>query len=326
VLSIVTDVLMNPSFPEKEFEALRQEELSGTEQQLTDPQALAFNALERHLNPQKKGDIRYTMTPQEEIEALKTLKIAEVRQFHKDFYGASVGTLSIVGDFDAKAIEKIVETGLGKFKSPKGHQPLPKDYQDIAPKNDAVKTPDKPNAVFAAGMNIALTENDPDYVAMQLANYILGGGGLSSRLADRIRQKEGLSYGVGSYISVDPVQKGGTFGAYAIYAPENVEKLEKAFKEEMEKILKDGITEKELADAKKSVLQTRMLGRSNDQQLVGKLDKNLYYNRTMEWDAQFDNAIQNLTVDVVNKALRKHVDLKKITIFKAGDFDKVKKP
>jgi zinc protease len=326
VIKIITDVLMNPSFPEKEFEEIRQEELAGTEQQLTDPQTLAFNTLERHLNPQQKGDIRYVMTPQEEIDVLKTVKLADARQFHKDFYGASAGTLTIVGDFDAAAVEKVLQNGLGKFKSPKAHQRLPNDFKEIPAKNEAIKTPDKANAVFAAGMNIKLDENDPDFAAMMVGNNILGGGGLSSRLADRIRQKEGLSYGVGSYVQVDPIVKSGAFGAYAIYAPENVEKLEKAFTEEMEKILKDGITEKELADAKKSMLQARMVGRSDDQQLVGRLDKYLYFNRTMDWDTKFEAAISALTVDAVNKVLKKHIDLKKISIVKAGDFDKVKKP
>ncbi|MEY4935285.1 MAG: hypothetical protein RIS64_1644 [Bacteroidota bacterium] len=326
VIKIITDVLVNPSFPEKEFEEIRQEELAGTEQQLKDPQALAFNTLDRHLNPQQKNDIRYVMTPQEEIDVLKTIKLADARQFHKDFYGASAGTLTIVGDFDATAVEKVLQNGLGKFKSPKVHQRLPNDFKEIPAKNEAIKTPDKANAVFAAGMNIKLDENDPDFAAMMVGNNILGGGGLSSRLADRIRQKEGLSYGVGSYVQVDPMVKSGIFGAYAIYAPENLEKLEKAFTEEMEKILKEGITEKELTDAKKAMLQARMVGRSDDQQLVGRLDKYLYYNRTMEWDTKLESAISALTVDAVNKVLKKHIDLKKISIVKAGDFDKVKKP
>jgi zinc protease len=325
-LKLITEVLMNPSFPEKELEEIRQEELAGTEQQLTDPNALAFNVLNRHLTPFQKNDVRYVMTPQEEIEALKTVKIADVRQFYKDFYGASAGTVSIVGEFDAAAAEKVLQDGLGKFKSPKPHQRFPQIYQDVAAKTEAIKTPDKANAMFAAGMNVQLDENDPDFPTMVIGDYILGGGGLSSRLADRIRQKEGLSYGVGSFLQVDPLLKVGQFGAYAIYAPENVEKLEKAFKEEIEKILKEGITEKELADAKKSMLQARMLGRSEDQQLVGRLDKYLFFNRTMEWDTKFESAINALTVDAVNKALKKHIDLKKISIIKAGDFDKVKKP
>jgi zinc protease len=69
-----------------------------------------------------------------------------------------------------------------------------------------------------------------------------------------------------------------------------------------------------------------MLGRSEDQQLVGRLDKYLFFNRSMDWDAKFESAIAGLTVDTVNKALKKHIDLKKISIIKAGDFDKVKKP
>ena len=162
--------------------------------------------------------------------------------------------------------------------------------------------------------------------ALVLGNVVLGGGALSSRLANRIRQKEGISYGVGSGLQANPFDKAGFFYTYAIYAPENVERLEAAFKEEVNKILKEGITEEELASAKKFVAQNGLLGRSNDRQLSGKLNSYQYLKRDLKWDAAYEEAISKLTVNDVNNALRKNIDPAKISLFKAGDFDKVKKP
>ena len=326
-LKLVTVMLKESSIPEKEFAEVIQQELAGTEQQLSDPQSLASTAMQRHMSPYPKGDIRYTMTAQEEIEALKAIKVQDARDFYKMFYGASDATISIIGDFDDAAAKKILTEGLGAWKSPMPYKRIETKHFEVAAKNDIIKTPDKANAMFLAGLNIPMRDDDPEYASAMMGNFILGGGALSNRLGNRIRQKEGISYGVGSQLSADALDKSGGFFAYAIYAPENVERLEKAFKEEIEKIQKEGITQAELEEAKKAMMQTRMVGRSNDKQLAGKLNSYQFLGRTMSWDAQYEDKISKLSTDDVNKALKKYIDLKKLSMFKAGDFDKVvKKP
>jgi zinc protease len=325
-IALVTDMLKNANLPAKEFEQMRQEELAGIEQQKNDPQAIANLELERILHPYKKGDINYTMTFEEEMEAIKSAKIEDAKKFYKDFYGASNTTVAIVGEFDEAAVKAAVTAGLSSWKSPKSFKRIDNKYMDIAKSDKKIQTPDKANAMFMAGMNINMRDDDPNFIPLFVGNYILGGGALSSRLADRIRQKEGLSYGVGSWVNIGPQDNAGGFGAYAIYAPENADKLEKAFKEEIDKLLKDGVTEKELQDAVKGLLQTRAVSRAQDGGLCGRLNRYLYINRDMKFDAAFDARLQTLTVDQVNTAIRKYIDASKITIVKAGDFDKVKKP
>lgn len=325
-LQLVTDVLKTPTFPEKEFEELRQEELAGSEQQLSDPQALAVQAKERYMNPYPKGHINYTLSLQEEIAALKSIKAPELKQFYKDFYGASDATVTVIGDFDDAQAKKILTDGIGTWKSPKTYKRIEKKHFELKPINDAIKTPDKANALFLAGLNVPMKNDDPDYAATWVGNYVLGGGALSNRLANRIRQKEGLSYGVGSGFNADPLDKTAGFTAYAIYAPENVDKLEKAFKEEVDRIIKEGVTQQELEDAKKSIAQARNVERATDKQLSSKLNSYLFLNRTMQFDAKFEEQISKLTLNEVNAALKKYIDPAKISIFKAGDFDKAKKP
>jgi zinc protease len=326
VLKLVTEMLKESTLPEKEFTELRQKLLAQTEQQLSDPDALAQSAMDRHMNPYPKGDIRYTMSLQEELDALKTVKLEDVRRFYKGFYGASDATLAIVGEFDENKAKQIITEGLGSWKSPMPYKRIETKFFDPKPVNEAIKTPDKANAIFLAGQNIAINDTDPDYAATWLGNYVFGAGGLSNRLANRIRQKEGLSYGVGSWFTAEALDKAGTFGAYAIYAPENLAKLEAAFKEEMAAILKDGITQKELDEAKTSIKQARLIVRSNDKQLVGKLNTYLFLNRTMQWDINYEGQIMKLSVEDVNKALKKAISLDKISLFKGGDFDKPVKP
>src|SRR5207244_10072155 len=107
-----------------------------------------------------------------------------------------------------------------------------------------------------------------DYAALVLGNSMLGGGFLNSRLATRIRQKDGLSYGIGSQLQASSLDKNGVFMTQAIYAPQNAARLEAAFKEEIERALKDGFSADELQAARAGWLQGRQVGRAQDAELA----------------------------------------------------------
>ena len=327
VLELVNEVLKQPAFNEKEFEELRNEELAGIEEQKSDPQALVSNAINRHLNPYPKDDVRYVKTIEEELQAIKDAKLEDCKKFHQDFYGANSATISVVGDFDEAQIKTIVSKQLGNWKSITPYKRMADNYVAVPSVNENIETPDKANAMFLAGMNLNLRDDDPDYPALILGNYILGGGFLNSRLATRIRQKEGISYGVGSQLYADAQDKNGGFMIYASYATENRDKLEVAYKEELEKMLKDGFTEQEIKDAKSGYLQSRKVSRSQDNALSGTLNSMLNIGRTMKFTEDFESKVESLTSDQINAALRKHIDISKLSVFKGGDFaNKLKKP
>lgn len=325
VMRIVGDMLKNPVFNADELEKLRQEQLAQIESQRSEPQSLAFTAFQRQMSPYSKDDIRYASTPDEDVAEVKALKLADVKQFHADFYGAQNATLAVVGDFDEAPLRKVVTDELGTWKAKKSFSRLVTPYFDIKPNPQAIEAPDKANAFMLAGVNLPLRDDDPDYPALVLGNYMLGGGFLNSRLAVRIRQKDGLSYGVGSNLTVNPLDKTGMFMTYAIYNPENAERLEKAFREEMDKAVKEGFTADEVKAARSGLLQSRMVGRAQDPSLASTLNNNLYLNRTMNWDADLEKKIDALTPEQVNAAMKKHIDPSKISIIKAGDFAKAAK-
>jgi zinc protease len=322
VLRLIAEILREPSFPASEVEQLKQESLAGIEEQQREPQSVAGVAFGRHMNPFPKSDVRYTSTPEEDIADLKAATLEDVKKFYSDFYGASNGELAVVGDFDAKEIEKLVGGLFGSWKSPRPFSRLVAVYQDIPPINQSFETPDKANAVFFAGLRLNVRDYDPDYPALVLGNYMLGGGFLNSRLAARIRQKEGLSYGIGSGLTASPLDKNGQFFVQAIYAPQNLAKLEAAIKEEIARALKDGFTAEEVAAAKSGYLQSQQVNRAQDAGIVRKLAQYRFLNRTLAWDAELEKKISALTPDEIVAALRRHIDPAKLTIVKAGDFAK----
>jgi zinc protease len=321
-LRLMAEVLRQPTFPSEEFEQLRRATLTGVDTQRSDPSALAGLALTRHLNPYPPEHWLYTTSLDERSARLKGLSLEEVKRCYADFFGASDSELSVVGDFDPEQITRLAQELFGDWKSPRPYARIPLRVAEVAPLNDAIETPDKANAVLRAGMLLRLRDDDPDYPALLLGNYILGGSS-DSRLVRRIREKEGLSYSVGSFLSADSFYPRGTFGAFAIYAPQNRPRVEAALNDEIRKAFTEGFTAEEIEAGKKGFLQARALARSNDAAVAGRLVSYLVLGRTFAWDEALERRVAALTPQAVLEAMRRHIDPAKLSIVKAGDFANV---
>ncbi len=324
VMDLIAEVLRQPSFPESEFEALKQQELTGLENQRTEPTAIAFQQAERHLRPYPKGDVRYVPTIDEEIQDIKAVKLEDVKKFYSDFYGTSRAELAIVGDFEPEALEKQTGALFQGWTSKERYARVITNYKDAPLVNQSFETPDKANAMFVAVQPVKMDDDSPEYPALLLGNYMLGGGFLNSRLATRIRVKDGLSYGVGSNLQVPIKEDGAAFMTYAISAPQNTVKVEADFVDEVKRAVASGFTDQEVAAAKSGWLQSRQVSRGQDNELTNRLASEAYWGRTMQWDADLERKVNALTSADVNAAVRKYLDVAKISIFKAGDFAKAK--
>jgi zinc protease len=320
-LRLAAEVLKEPLFPESEFEQIRQASIGRLESQRSDPTSLTMTALYRHLNPYAAGDPREFTSLDESIDGLKKLTLADVKKFYADFYGASNAELAVVGDFDAAEVQKLATDLLGAWKSPSPYTMLKRNVAKVAAVDQSIETPDKPNAVFAAGMTMHLNDADPDYAALIFANTMIGGGA-QSRLSQRIREKDGLSYGVSSVIAGGAKDDYGQFLTQAIANPKNVDKVEADYKEEIAKILSEGFPAEEVDTAKKAFMQERQIGRSQDGRLVGTLARNAQYGWTMKHDSDLESKIGALTPADIQAALKRHVDLGALSYFKGGDFQK----
>ncbi len=319
-------VLREPAFPAAEFEQLKKLAITSIEAQMSEPQAQGPSALAQIFNTYPKGDVRYSPSLQEQLDDLKAVTLDDVKAYYKTFYGADRAMIAIVGDFDEGEVTKAITDSLGGWRSGAPWTRVTRQFQEVAPQRKVIETPDKENAVFLARLNVNLNEDDADYPAIYTANYILGGGaGFDSRLIARIRVKDGLSYGAGSGISAGRYDRAGAWSANAIAAPQNIDKVEAAFRDEVARFLKDGVTAEELAKAKSGIAQRSLQGRAQDQSVVGELLSDLDTGRSFAWDKQLEARIQALTPEQLLAAARKYIDPRKITIVVAGDFSKVKK-
>jgi zinc protease len=292
-IRLAAHVLREPSFPASEFDQLKTLSITSLEAQLSDPSARASEAIGQRFNIYPKGDPRYSYTLQERLDGLKAVTLDDVKRFYKTFYAANHALFSVVGDFDEAEVRKAIEEGFGQWRNDTPWKRITREYKAIPGGNVTIDTPDKENAVLVARLNLDSNQNDPDYAALYLADYIFGGGaGFDSRLTSRIRVKEGLSYSVGSQAGGSVFDRSGSWTMQAIAAPQNIAKVEAALREEIDKALKDGFTDQEIAKAKSGWVPQFAQNRVQDGQLVNRLLAHLDNGRTfLTWDKPFQERV-----------------------------------
>jgi len=319
VVDLLARLLREPAFDQATLSELQRQTLAAIEQARQEPGDIVAKAVARHGNPYGLGDPRAVPSFDEEAQAVRAVTVEGLRQFHARFAGAGTAEFSAVGDFDAAAVRQALERGLAGWGSPTAYQRVEDPLWSTAAARLVFNTPDKQNAVLQIRQPLPLADTHPDAAALMVANMMLGGGG-SSRLWVRLREKGGLSYDVRSWIDWNPREAHSVWSASAIFAPGNLKAAEEAFKDEVAKALAEGFTEAELRDARAGLLNFRRLSRAQDGALANRLATDLNLERTMAWSAALDEAIGAVTLEQANSALRRHLKPESFVIGVGVDF------
>ncbi|MBM3794032.1 MAG: insulinase family protein [Acidobacteria bacterium] len=321
VMRLVAEILREPAYPQTEFDTYLQSRLAALEAQRNEPQAVAVNEFGRHLNASyAAADPRAVLSMADSLAETKAATLDGARVFHREFYGASLSELALAGDFDPAEVQSLISTLFGDWKNKRAAAPVRRTFHQPATVNQWFETPDKANAMYVAGLNVNVNDGSPDYPALVLAGYLLGGHA-KARFYDRIRGKDGLSYGVFTQFSAGFQEPGG-FLMGAITNPANILKVEAAFKEELTRTLEGGFGGEELQSAKNGWLQTQQVRRSQDAALADALRALARQGRTMQYTAGIERSVAALTSAQIVDALKRQVDASRIAIFRAGDFKK----
>ena len=319
-MRLMAQILKDPAFPETDFEQIRQQMITGIERGRTEPNVLASQALQANISPFPRADVRHPRSIDEQVEDLKKVTLDDVKAFYKEFYGASNGYLVAVGAMKTDEVQKAAADLFGSWKSPSSYTRIDSKYLPVTPVDQKIETPDKENAYFYAAWRLQMHDTDPDYAAMVLANYMMGGD-ITSRWPDRIRNKEGLSYGANSSYTAPFDGDAAILSVGVISNPKNSPKVEASFRDELKKTLADGFTQQELDVAKKAFHDARVLARSGDTNILSLIQVREDQDRTLDWDIQMDSKLAALTLDQVNAAFRKHIT-NAVSVVQAGDFKK----
>ena len=319
-IKLAGHVLRNQSFPAREFETQQKQLIANLEASRSDPTAQASRALALQFNPYPAGDMRAAQTLDDTIAGYKAVTLAQVKDFYRQFYGASKGELAIVGDFDANAVTTQIASAFTGWVSSAPYARMKTIYVDVSPKKSRLNTPDKESGTYLARLDVHISDDHPDYPALLLANNIFGGGsGMNSRLMQRVRQKDGMTYGVSSVLSINTLDRAGRFVISATAAPQNMARVEEAIAQEIERAGKEGFTAEEVTRAQSGLLQQRLQSRTRDANLAAGWTQNLYAQRTYQQAQALDDALARLDARQVSNAFAKYIQASQLTMVIALD-------
>ncbi|MDX2306460.1 MAG: pitrilysin family protein [Microscillaceae bacterium] len=322
-LEILEDILRNPSFDAAEFEKLKLEMKSEFEAYKNDPQSLADEKLSLLTEKYPKDHPYYTATADESITLLDKISLEDVKKFYAEFYGGNYCYAAFIGGIDKTliktALSKMMDNWIAKNKFTK----IPTQYFDVKASQEIIQVNDKTNAAVFGKINLNIGQNHPDFPAIEMANELLGGGAfLSSRIPERLREAEGMSYGAGSYANGNAFDQTGAWGVYAFFNPDFREKLDNALKDEIQKALDKGFSQEEFDNSLKSWLQQRKTTLGLDNFMAGTLRSYLEQGKTLQEYQAYEDKVKALNLAQVNAALKKYFDLSKFVLVYAGDFQK----
>jgi zinc protease len=318
-VKLAVEILKSPAYPPAEFDRVKTQRLKALEVAPTDPTQLASDRLNRYLSPFAKTDAQYAPTREEQGPELQKVTLASARTFHDQFYGANFGVFAVVGPVQPAEVQTLAADLLGAWNTAKTYKPLTTPFKSLPAINEKIETPDKANAEFLAGERFRMSQTDPDYPAMVLASYLFGEP-ITSRISDRIRNREGLSYGANARIVVPTEGDSALLSGTVSLNPSVGPKVEASFVDELKNVWTRGFTAEEVAQAKKAYQDARTVARSADAALLSFMVQHDQLNRPYTFDSDLEAKIQALTPDAINAAFKRHIDPNGLSIVKAGDF------
>ncbi len=323
LMGLIKEILTESTFPEAELAKTVNEYNTYLESSLNDPQSIAFTEIQKITENYPKESVYYTASTKEQIENNKKVKRDQLVDFYNKILGSNNGVGSVIGDVDGKEVSALLESTFGKWNSKSNYEYIKPELFATKKQDKDYLTPDKENGAAVGKISFSMDRKSPDYPAFVIANEMLGSGGfLTARIPTRLREKEGISYGAGSYVNIPIDNNVASWAWYAFFNPTKKDAVNKALKEEVNKAVKDGFTEEEFKSNLTSWLNSRKTGLGNDNTLMSLVNSQLQYGQPLdEYDA-LEAKVSALKVSQVNDVLRKYVSEDKMTSVFAGDFNK----
>lgn len=320
---LLGELLTESTFPQEELEKAIINVKTDIEANRNEPQSIAFREIQRKASPYPANHPFYSPDPDEEMAALDAITRQQISDFYENILGADNGVGTIVGDLEASKVDQLMASVFANWKSKTEYLKIEPIYTGTKANEFVYETPDKENAAVVGGINFRMDRKHKDYPAMVMANEMIGQGGfLTARLPNRLREKEGISYGAGSFQNIPYDNEDASWMVYAFFNPSFKGRVDNAIKEELDIAIKDGFTQEEMDNTVKGWLNGRHTALGVDGQLINLVNGSLYYGNSLDDYTDLENKVQAMKVDEVNAALRKYLTPSSLILIYAGDFSK----
>ncbi len=313
-LELLADVVINPTFPRSNLSTVRRQLTGNVRSAQDNPSAL----VERRFRDMLFGS-GHPLGRLPTESSLNAIVRGDLARFHETHYRPNVATLVVAGDVTASQILPQVREAFGSWQ-----QASVPEFQMESP-----PTPESRDALFVhkpgqTQVQIALGEpglavSSDDYLAMQIANYVLGGGAFSSRLLQVVRSEAGQTYSISSQYA--SFQFPGYFKVSTFTRNEQLTETLQLVMDELEKFQSEGLTADELEAAKDHIAGSYVLGLETLSGLANEVQNAVTYDRGLDWIRDYKRTIRSFTLDEINGAIPEHLHPGKLQMALLGDFD-----
>jgi zinc protease len=314
---LLSVLLRQPTFPAVAFERNQKAMLANMQSITASTANVAGNALERSFRAYPEGDPREARSHAQTQAQASAATVEQLRAHWQRFGSAQYGELALLGPVDAAAVQAQLQQALGNWGSAEPHQPWTLAHAPTpGPAWQSIQLPEKSNASYNARIALALNEKDADYPALATAVQLLSRTGLW----ERVREREGLSYSVGATLNAPLEGNAAALSISASLAPQNMERLRTAVREELVQRRDKGFSASEILQTKSAIVTRRAEAYAQTANVVANIAANLRLERPMTAYSDMSERFATLEPDAVNAALKKYLAVERLVEVAAGSF------
>ena len=314
VVSLIAEQLRFPAFSAEEFAKAQAQYAGSLQRQLESTDFRAADAFTRAAYP--LGHPNRQPDTAELLAAVKSAKLEDVKAFHAKYYGPAHFTLVFVGDVDVPVIQHEATAAFAGWTGGADVLHPARATSTDAPREQNVYMADKTSVSIVIGQASGLHYRDPDYQALRTGTAILGSG-FTGRLMANVRDKEGLTYGIGSHLAND-AESDGDWRISATFAPALLEKGIASTRRQLAKWYDEGVTEQELTDRKTNLVGSFKVGLATTDGMAGSLLIAIQRGLDVTWLDEYPRKIESLTTADVNAAIKRHLNPATMYLIEAG--------
>ncbi len=319
------DVLKKPKFEQSQFDLIKSQSLSALDRPYTEPETVAALTMTRLLETYQPGDLRYHFEPELSKQQIKAATVEQVKKLYQNFFVSNHAQIAITGDYQAKAMLKILQKEFGAWKAQLPYQRLSSDYQAYPAQKVHALSEQREFGNYQSILTFPVGANHPDTPALVVFGYILGDSQLSSRLAQELREKNALVYGFGSTLNLDDWINSGALAIEANYTAGKSAQVSQGVHKVLNDLLSKGVTEQELEAAKANILKKRVTSLEDERNIHRMLTSQLEHHRDLLSREKRDQALAKLTKADVDAVIKKYIKLDQFVEVMADQYGKTEK-
>jgi len=309
-VAVFAKLVAQPDFNADDLNRERERMLIGLQYAQQQPEAVSEKAFYAALY----GAHPYASPPEGTVESLKSLDRAAVQDFHKRYYVARNAVVAIVGAVDRATAEKLAETATADLAAGEAAPTLPAVADFTAAREQRIEHPSTQTHVLIGQPGIR--RDDADYFTLYVGNYVLGGGGLVSRLSEEVREKRGLSYSVYSYFM--PMAERGPFQLGLQTRNDQAAEALKVLRETLSRYVAEGPTAAELEAAKKNITGGQALRVDSNRKILEYLAVIGFYQLPLDYLDTFNGKVEAVTLEQVRDAFKRRVQPERMLTLLVG--------